>query len=108
MVQFIILECERLRIDAHRMRVMTIQTSIAATLTFCRVAENEARWHSQSQALASLERIRQFIRTLQQHIDDPHHVARGIAIELQNALEVLKTRADEARELIGSRPGLPP
>jgi hypothetical protein len=107
MAQFTILECERLRGEAQKARVTAIRTSIATAFTFCHVGENERQWHSQARAFASLERIRQFIRNLQQRIDDPHHLTRGAAIELQHALEELKTRADEASQFVGSRPGLP-
>ena len=103
MAQFIILECERLRGEAQQVRTTAMRSSIAAALTFCSVAENEARWHSRAKALSSLERIRKFIGVTQRHIDDSHHVVRGAAIELQDALDRLKTRADEASQLVMRR-----
>jgi hypothetical protein len=104
----IILECERLRGEAQQVRTAAMRSSIAAALTFCSVAENEARWHSRAKALSSLERIGKFIRVAQWHIDDPHHVVRGAAIELQNALDRLKTRMGEASQLVTRRPASPP
>jgi hypothetical protein len=108
MSQHTILECEQLRAEAQEVRAKAIGTSIAAALTFCRVAENEARWHSPEKALASLKRVRQFIQVAQHHIEEPHHVARAVAVKLQDALDQLKTRAEEAAEFVamcsGSRP----
>lgn len=104
----IILECERLRGKAQQARTRAMRSSIAAALTFCRVAENEARWGSEAKALAFLDKVRKFIRVTQRHIDDPHHVVRGAAIELQNALDRLKTRTEEASQLVRRRPASPP
>jgi len=103
MSQLTIAECEHLRSEAQEMRVSAIRTRIAAAITFCDVAESQARWYPPAHARASLERIWHSIGELQQHIDDPRHVAPNIATNLRQNLESVRTRATGLGLVIGTQ-----